>query len=361
MSKKFNPGLLLLARQHRGMSQSELSRKAKVDQGLISRIENDLLPDDPAPDCVERLGTALRYPADFFYLEDGLAGLPLSIHPMNRKKASVGANLLKQVHAELNLRTIHLRRLLRSAELEPELPLPQIDPYEGGGPSEIAKSIRRAWSIPDGPIRNLTDLCERAGIVIIHCELSAGIDGVTLKIRDLPPCIFLNASSPADRMRASLAHELGHVIMHTIPTDQIEDEANEFASEFMIPKSTIRRQLAGGRKITLQWLAQQKAYWRMSMAFILYKASHAGFLTRHQSEYLWKQMSVRGWRTREPNETEFKKEQPTVFPSLVELHTKHLGYDIETLAKLLKFHPVDTNNLYHPWINRSGPSLLVVD
>jgi Zn-dependent peptidase ImmA (M78 family)/transcriptional regulator with XRE-family HTH domain len=354
VTEKFNHALLLLARQYRGASQGAVASKAGIDQGYYSRIENGLLPGDPTPDNVEKIGQALDFPPEFFYLEDGLSGLPLSVHPMNRRKASVGVTALRQVHAELNIRLIHLRRYLRAADIQPELPLPQIDPYEGGGPAQIAQTLRRAWSVPEGPIGNLTDLCERAGILVIWCDLGNGIDGVTMKVRDLPPCIFLNREVPPDRMRASLAHELGHAVMHTVPTDTMEDEANAFASEFMVPEKHFRRQFAGRSGVTLDWLARQKAYWKMSMAFLLYRAGALDMVTRHQSEYAWKRISSLGWRTREPEETDFPYEEPTAFPQLLHIHGNVLGYDLETIATLISSNVSDVQKLYRPFLNRQG-------
>jgi Zn-dependent peptidase ImmA (M78 family) len=134
------------------------------------------------------------------------------------------------------------------------LPLPWIDVDEGGGPREIARKIRTAWMIPPGPVLNLTELVERAGILVIWCDFDAPVDGVTMNVPGLPPCILLNKTSPADRMRASLAHELGHVIIHKIPTDTMEDEAYTFGAESLAPEKELRRDLIGG-KITLERLA----------------------------------------------------------------------------------------------------------
>ncbi len=359
MSGEFNSALLLLARQYRRASQEQVAKDAGLTQGHYSRIENGLTPDGPSEENIERIAAALDFPSAFFFQPDGLSGLPLSVHPMNRRKSAVGERVLKQIHAELNIRLIHLRRYLRAVNLHPELPLPAIDVDEGGGPQEIARSIRRAWSISDGPIENLTDYCERAGILVIWCELEKGIDGVTMSVRDLPPCIFLNQSAPPDRMRFSLAHELGHVIMHRVPTDHIEEEANAFAGELLVPEKQFRRSLIGQR-VTLEWLARQKAYWHTSMAFLLYRAGAVGDLTRHQSEYLWKKISALGWRTREPQETDFSYEHPSVFPRLIKLHADDMQYDLETLKLLLSTNVSDLKRIYGPHLGRGRAGLYAI-
>jgi Zn-dependent peptidase ImmA (M78 family)/transcriptional regulator with XRE-family HTH domain len=359
MAAEFNHNLLLLARQYRGKSQMEVAAAADLNQGYYSRIESGILPEGPSTDNVSRISAALRFPVDFFFLPDGLSGLPLSVHPMNRRKSSVGEKTIRKIHAELNIRLIHLRRYLRAVELKPTLPLPRIDVDEGGGPNMIARKIRTAWGVPSGPIENLTDLCERAGILVIWCDLDMGIDGVAMSARDLPKCIFLNRHSTADRMRFSLAHELGHTIMHSIPTDHIEDEANAFASELLVPESQFRKSIIG-QKITLEWLARQKAYWKASMAFLLYKSTQIDALTRHQSEYLWKKISSLGWRTREPEETDFDYELPSVFPRLLSVHADHLNYDVEGLARLVSASAEDVSEIYGAYLPQSKPKLRLV-
>lgn len=345
MSEVFNPSLLLLARQYRERSQSEVARAAGLNQGHYSRIENGLLPEGPSAENVERIANALSFPPTFFFQSEKVAGLPLSVHPMHRKKQSVSDRTLKRVHAELNFRLMHVRKLLSAVETETVLPLPWIDVDEGGGPREIAKTLRTAWMIPQGPVHSLTEYIERAGILVVWCDFNAPIDGVTMRVQGLPACIFLNKSAPADRMRFSLAHELGHIIMHRVPTDTIEDEANTFAAEFLVPEKELRRDLIGG-KLTLERLARLKARWRVSMQFILFQAQEIGCLASYQSQYLWKKISRLGWRTREPAETDFPHEEPSLFPRVLNLHLDELGYGLNELAELFRFNSNDLRGMY---------------
>ncbi|HEU5047531.1 MAG TPA: ImmA/IrrE family metallo-endopeptidase [Rickettsiales bacterium] len=352
MQEKFNHTLLLLARQYRDKSQAEVAESAGLNQGHYSRIENGLLPDGPSYENVSRIAEVLAFPVPFFYQSDNMAGLPLSVHPMHRKKESVREGALKRIHAELNLRLIHIRKMLAAVETKAVLPLPWIDVDEGGGPKEIARKIRNAWLLPPGPISNLTECVEQAGIYVVWCNFDAAIDGVTMRLRDLPPCIFLNRAITADRMRFSLAHELGHIIMHRVPTDNIEDEANIFAAELLVPEKELRNDLIGGR-ITLERLARLKARWKVSMQSLLYQAGEKGYLSKNQSQYLWKQISSLGWRTREPEETDFAYEEPQLFPKIIDLHIKDLEYGMDEFQRLLNSERNDLQVLYGLQDNKS--------
>lgn len=346
MTRNFNPYLLMLARQFRGLSQAEVAKAAGLDQGHYSRIERGLLNAPPIPETVATVSDAVGFPFSYFFQTDEIAGLPLSVHEAAwRKRASVSAADMKRLHAELNLRIMHIRRFLHAVDLDVERPLPQLDADDMGGADQVAGFLRRAWMIPDGPIANLTKLCEMAGILVVHCDFVEKIDGVTMKLRDLPPLIFLNKNAPADRMRHSLAHELGHLIMHTIPTENMEVEADEFAGELLAPIKQIRPDLIGG-KITLERLVQLKKFWKVSVASLLYRIGKHGLISANQSDYLWRQLSARGWRKREPEETQFAAEAPHLYTQVIKLHEDELGYDVEDFAGLLHLSKNDVRALY---------------
>lgn len=341
----FNHHLLLLARRHREMSQAEVAASARIDQGHYSKVENGLLPDGPSEQTVRALARALRFPVSFFHQPDHIYGLPLSVHPMPRKRASVGEKALRGIHAELNLRLVHLRRLLDVIDLKRQFPMPQIDVDEGGGPERIAEMVRRAWLLPDGPIDNLTASFERAGGLVVWCDFrGADVDGVTMRAPDLPPCVFLNQNAPADRLRFSLAHELGHVVMHHVPSDTMEDEANEFASAFLMPAKDIKKDFVG--RLTLEKLGRLKLVWRVAMQALLVRASQLGTLTSNQSQYLWRQISALGYRKREPAELDFEREGPSVFPRVLSIHLQDYGYTFEELAKAVHTDVSDVRLFY---------------
>ncbi|KKL73695.1 ImmA/IrrE family metallo-endopeptidase [uncultured Sulfitobacter sp.] len=344
MHTSFNQDLLRIARQARGWSQSELSRRSGVSQANLSKLENGLI--GPTEDVLGTVSATLGFPQSFFFQNDRVIGLPMSVQ--YRKRASVGQKAIEQLEAELNIRILHIRRLLDAADLEPELALPRLDVDEyDGDPSRIAELVRRTWLAPSGPIRDLVGWVERAGCIVVHCDFAAlKVDGFTVQIADMPPCIFLNRNQPADRQRFSLAHELGHVVMHRVPSPEMEDEANEFAAALLMPARDIRSHLSG-RPLTIQRLAGLKPIWHVSMAALLVRATTIGAITANQSQYLWRQISSMGYRRTEPPELDFKPEEPTVLPEIIRLHLDELGYDVSDLAEVLRSTEDDVKTL-HP-------------
>lgn len=358
MSGTLNADLLRVARQARGWSQTELSRQSGVSQANLSKLENGLI--GPTDDVLDRVANALHFPQSFFFEPDRVLGLPMSVHPMYRKRASVSQRGLERLEAELNIRLLHIRRLLKSAEFEPEFPLPAMDIDEfGGDPELIAGLVRRTWLVPTGPMKDMVGWVERAGCVVVQCDFAAlPVDGVTISSPGMPPCIFLNRNQPADRQRYSLGHELGHIVMHRLPSPAMEDEANAFASALLMPAREIRPYLSG--RLTIQKLAALKPVWHVSMQALLYRARVVGAITANQSQYLWRQISALGYRRNEPPELDFPAEEPSVLPEIIRVHLEDLGYEIKDLCSVLHMFEDDLRRIHPLPGNPGGPNLRVV-
>lgn len=331
---KLRPELISLRRKMLSFSQTELAKKMGVTQGTLSKIEQGIR--DCPDSLIEKMGQALDCPVSFFYQTEREYGPPMSAHPMFRKKASTGQKVIDQIIAEMNVRIGHIRKLLNSVDFEPELPLPQYEVSDfDGDVEEIAANVRRAWYVPRGPIKSLAEYMERAGCLIVPCDMHASqIDGISYRIPGIPPVIFINNKQSADRMRFSLAHELGHIIMHSYPDPEMEMQANNFAAALLMPKSDIAPELIG---LTLEKAAYMKPVWKVSMAALIVRATTLKKIDKNKAEYLWRQMSSKGFRTREPVYLDFERETPSLLDALIENMTKNLGYtdlDLENTMNL---------------------------
>lgn len=344
MSDFGNPELLRVARQLRGLQQGDAAQRLGISQAMLSRVENRLSPF--AGDLIDGAAAVFEVPRTFFVQTDTVFGAPVSVHPMWRKKTAVSAREMDQIVAELNVRLMHLRRLLRAVEIEATYPIPSLPVDEFESVERIAALTRAQWQMPAGPIHNLTRALEAAGIVVVHSDMAgSAVDGVTFSAPGLPPLIVLNATQPADRMRFTLAHELGHLVMHrTQPTQQMEEQANEFACFFLMPTADIRPYYS--RRIDLRLLAELKPVWRVSMASLLMRARSLGLLAYNQERYLWQQFSIAKIRLGEPPELDFERERATALLDLIQAHIRQLGYSISDLADMLHLQPAELSTLY---------------
>lgn len=329
--------MLRLARQLRGFQQGEAAASLGVPSVELSRVETGLK--EPTETLLDAASKLFALPAEFFKQTDTVYGAPVSVHPMWRKKTDVPAPEVHRIIAELNIRIIHLRRLLEATDLDPARKIPRFDSDSyGNDPAAIADLVRRFWQVPEGPIADLTALVEDAGIIVAHSDFGgSSISGVTFSIAGMPPLVVLNSTQPADRMRFTLAHELGHIVMHRFPTPQMEDEANQFASNLLLPTEDVKPYFAG-RKVDLPLLAALKPQWRVSMASLVFAAKRAGALNEGQAQYLWKQFNVHKIKLREPPELDFAPETPRAVSELVSLHMNDMNYSLDDLATMLKMN-----------------------
>lgn len=336
--------MLRLARQRKGLTQKIAAERLGVPQPFVSRYENSAA--EPDEDLLLRAAQVYDLPRAFFALKEPVYGPAVSVHPMPRAKASLTARDLDMVTAELNIRAMHLRRFLEGVEFSPTQDIPRLDIGSFGTPKKIASVLRAHWQIPSGPIKNLTALVERSGAIVATSRFGgASVSGMTFRVPGLPPLILLNADHPADRMRFTLAHELGHIVMHRFPTATMENEANEFASAFLLPPNELSPHFYG-QHATLQQLASMKLEWRVSMQGILYAARREEFVSDNQYRYLMAQIAKRGWRTREPVEYDFPHEQPQILQKIIRAQTNLLGYTMDELLQFVPMHGHEFKEYY---------------
>jgi Zn-dependent peptidase ImmA (M78 family) len=234
---------------------------------------------------------------------------------------------------------MQVSRLTRAAEID--VNIPRIEPEEfSGNIEEIARAVRAMWQLPPGPVRNAVGMIEEAGGIVIRLRFeTSGVDAVSWWTPGDPPMFVLNDAMPADRERLTLLHELGHLIMHTVATPEMEEEANRFAAAFLMPPDEIRSSL---QHISLRSLASLKQTWRVSMQALLKHASRLGTIDAGSAKYLWAQIARAGYRMREPAELDFPKEEATLMRELIEAHTKDLGYGLAELSDFIVWNEHET-------------------
>jgi Zn-dependent peptidase ImmA (M78 family)/DNA-binding XRE family transcriptional regulator len=321
--------MLIIARESREMVQKDLAEAISVTQGKISKYENGLLV--VSDDDLGAISKALRYTREFFYQTDGVHGLGSSFL-FHRQRAQVPVLIQRKVQASVNILRMQLDRLLRGGEIETQYSFAPIDIDAHNGDAEkIAAIVRAAWRLPLGPVANVTASIEAAGGVIMVCRFGTDmIDAAHFWLPGLPPLFFVNQNMPGDRLRWTLAHEIGHAIMHRTPTEAGEDEANRFASEFLMPREEIAHQLDG---MTLQRAAILKQTWKVSMAAIIRRAFDLGRISERKYRSLNTSLSAQGYKKNEPYPVAV--EEPGTVRKLVQMHRMELGYDDFDLARLL--------------------------
>ncbi len=336
----FNPDMLKLARDARELTQADLAQKSGITQAFISKLEHGLNT-QPGDEALDRIAQALRFPKAFFFQRERALGFP---HFHFRKRAKLGAKPLARIGAVINIRRQHIAKLLRSYEFEVAKPIPQIDLDESGlTPEKVAERLRAYWMVPRGPIQSVVDLIEDAGGIVVLARFGTNLmDGLSFRVEGLPPLFFMNQEVPGDRFRFSLAHELGHMVMHSTPDDdeKMETEAHRFAAAFLMPAMEIKPYLAGAK---IGNLGRVKAYWKVSIKSLIKQTYDLNLVTASQYKFMNIQYN-KIFKGEEP--IEINLERPTRLQKIISFHREKLGYSTEELGELLAFRPEDVDRVY---------------
>lgn len=332
--------MIALARESRGMSHNELAAKLNIARGTLWRWESERFAISDAQR--EVLCTALNYPESFFFQEGEQLPLLLSY----RKKDNLSAKVISVADANMNIIRLNLTKLLLATNWACVIPVIDVKKY--ATPQGCAKQLRKLWSIPAGPIENLTEILEKNEIPIVPFNFDTDrIDGRSTLIQGNIPLLFINKSLLGDRQRFTLAYQLGHLVMHarTTPTFErdLSHEANLFAAEFLMPEKDITEDL---KELSLAKLGDLKRKWKVSMQSLLYRANDLGWVTDNQKRYFLQQFNQHGIRRREPVELDIEPESYKIVRDLITKYKTKQKLNLKTIAEYFNLTEEDFMSRY---------------
>ncbi len=329
--------VIATARRARGITQEQLADQAGITQAALSRYENDLRePSEAVLGAIAAcLGVTVRLLQSASRLRGGVA---VDVHM--RRRATAKATVWRRLEAQLNLYDLHAEFLAEEVSIRASYEVPQFDPVEVA-PVDAARMVRAQWRIPSGPVRDLVGWLESAGCMIIDRDFGTiRVDGLSQWSSD-HPLVLLNEQMPTDRRRMTLAHELGHLCLHNLePTLDMEQDANDFAAEFLMPEVVIRPQL---RNLSTGKLCDLKRYWGVSMQALVERAYRLEIINASRRTGLYKQFSKLGWRTREPVSDELMPERPRLITEIGRALSDR-GLSPDEIAAIAGFVGVSSDN-----------------
>lgn len=309
------PGGIDPARVHRlrvarGKTLADVSEALGLPVSAVTRIEGGHLLADEATlarlaRCLECARATLERPATE----------PLVTKPWLRAYADAPKKTVDQYLADTILAVEAFERL-RLRRMPDVLPIFGGDINDDSDIDEFAMGVREAAAVTSQTgIPNVTRAAERLGCLVLPMDHELGRHlGLSTRV-DQTPVIRVSmarTSVPGDRQRFTVAHELGHLTLHSAcPPPQsseqaktIEKQAHRFAGAFLMPGDAFLADLddLGRGRVTLSTLAALKVRWGVSIKAMVVRLQHLNRITSDQSRSLYKQISARGWNTGEPVE-----------------------------------------------------------
>jgi Zn-dependent peptidase ImmA (M78 family) len=322
----FNPSRLTVARKRKGLTKIEFATRTGIPLRSFKAYELGEYP--PPQDLLAKFVSVSGFPSEFFFGNtlDEPREETASFRSMARMKSYQRDMALSQGAIAL-----HLNRWLEELFELPSVDVPSL--RHETSPEAAAEAVRHHWGIGELPINNIVHLLESKGVRIFSLAVDAlEVDAFSMW-KEGTPFIFLNSAKTAERSRLDAAHELGHLVLHRHggPVGRkAEEQANAFASAFLMPRSSILAHVP--RFPNLATLVKLKKIWQVSVAALAYRLHALGILSDWQYRMLYIQISRNKFRTREPNP--IPRETSLVLPKIFAA-LREDGFTRSNVAKAL--------------------------
>lgn len=331
MSLQINGKRLKEARLFNHLTMSALADQIGVSKQAISKYEHNKIEISSA--VFQKIVQVLNFPLYFFtdfekvpYQDDGTFYRSRLTATQSEKQPS---KTYKKAAAYLR---DYFENYIDFPELDTKLELEE-------SPENAANELRRIWNLDDQPISDIVDLMERHGLIIVNVDFNSNkIDARSgyVEIGEKQYYIVLVNGKKQNffRDQFTLAHELGHYAMHAklyYPQEDllgqdyrtIENEANQFASAFLMPKESFESDLTKNGFINIDTFINLKSKWNVSIAAMVHWAHDLQLIDDKEYIKLQKQISYRGWRTKEIMDDEKIMSKPKALNQAFELLEEH--------------------------------------
>lgn len=197
----------------------------------------------------------------------------------------------------------------------------------------IANRTRDFWGLGREPIPDMVSLLERNGIIASEFSTEGRNIDAFYQYGEIFGreyfCVVLGTDKLTfARRQFNAAHELAHILMHERTSDfdeldreefrRREDEANEFASVFLLPRETFEPDVRPYAN-KLNYYVELKRKWKTSIGAMVRRAYSLGVITSNQYQYLARQISSKGWRTKEPLDEYMVVKKPKALTQAINL------------------------------------------
>ncbi|HEC2146984.1 TPA: ImmA/IrrE family metallo-endopeptidase, partial [Staphylococcus delphini] len=353
MNTSFNGKRLKEARLYNKISITELAKQLNISKQMISKYENGIT--DPSAEKSLQLNGILGFPREFFYSEENFnfesKGTFFRSRLTATKKSKIPAEYLLKysiVVRDFLDQYVEFPELIDYGELVTDNNDIDIE--------NITMQIRNNMELNDRPIEDMLEVVELMGIVAVKFGYDEdkvdAFSATTLLNGKKYFSIVTGNPRSFYRQQFSLAHELGHWILHNdyIPEElskeeykEMEKEANEFASAFLLPKESFSNDL---RNITINIdnLLTLKSKWNVSIAAMIERGHQLGIINIHEKSRLYRYMSYHNLRNPEPLDKETPCSEPLALSQSIELLIDEKVMEGSEIKRRI----MDDYNLYIP-------------
>lgn len=339
MSVNINGKRIREARIFNRMTITELAEKIGVTKQMISKYEHN--QSNISLGTLQKIIRILEFPVNFFLEDDKF---------VYENKGTFYRSRLTSTQAEKQPSETYKKAaaILRDY-LESYIDFPKLDneSLNYTSPEDAAIKLRNKWNLGANPINNILEIMEQHGIIVINVKLGTEkVDARSgyVKINDNLYYIVLNNINNTNfyREQFTLAHELGHYIMHADEIDPqdlgsdeyriMEREANSFASSFLLPRDSFKESMIQRNRGNITEYIPVKSEWNVSISAIIMRAFDLKIINTDQFKKLQRSINYHGWRKKEIGDDDKNIITPTLLHDAFRLLEKHTDMKAKDLA-----------------------------
>ena len=278
------------ARKLRGFSLRKLADSTGLSHTQISYIEKGQRSLN-GPTLLS-IAKALDLPVDYFMREETFSSREVSyrkIKALSEKKQSMIWQMIElQVENYLEIEDILAIRHDFTSEY-----LIDMESIESEDIDDIACCVRDHFALGRSPIASASALLEEMGIIVVGIKGVRGFDGVSLLVDDYIPVIAYNTEiGQAERVRMTLLHELGHLLLNdklrAKSEKEIENICTSFASHLLLPDQILKSYFWGRVKsLSMTDLIELQSTYGISIDAIIYRLKALLFISESKYKSYW--------------------------------------------------------------------------
>jgi Zn-dependent peptidase ImmA (M78 family)/DNA-binding XRE family transcriptional regulator len=311
-----------IARQIKRLSLRELSGLVGVSHTAISKYETGLAV--PSSAILLKLSDALGVELDFFLRPIVVEVEQPAFRTCNELSKREQERVLRLVQ-EWAERYLAAERLV-FADSPPANWLTNIQQREISSvdeAEEVAEDARKQLELGMDPIESIVDLLEGHGVKVGVFDLEEKFEACTFMVNK-EPVIASKETEYGDRQSFSIAHELGHILIHPRKEKLSEETANRFAGAFIAPRDAVFMELGEKRRqLSVEELIILKRRYKLSMQGWLHRVRDLGIVSERYYIEARKTFRDLGWQKEEPGE-QIPSESPERLKMLI-LHSLSEG------------------------------------
>lgn len=323
-----------------GYSRKELADKIRISEQAVWQYETKNIM--PEINKINQLAELFHVKASYFITEMNVKNQSLLVNKhavaFRAKNQQVSIKLLNKQYYQANYITMFTNYIFNFLKL-PHLEIFNLIKEIDGDIANVedkklfikqVASKAREFILSDKSNSDLLFRLEQIGIVIYEKNIDNDADAYSFWTeKDMPYIILGNSKGITARRHFDLAHELGHILCHRqIQFDMlsneehkmIEQEADIFAAEFLLPATEFKEDFAKiTKKSNPDYLTILKEKWQVSIQAMAMRAYYLGLMSNSQYRYFWASINKKGYKKLEPLDETIKLPRPVKINSLLNL------------------------------------------